>query len=1109
MQLIDKISQWKQELLTPNSADVLVNLSPGKNALEVEPISTPEQGVQIKKNKLISKLYDENRKSIRDSGTPIFGICHQLLSFEINGVSYNSPLQIASCDLSFNRLNQAYTITQLEPFYFNPFLVKLLQFDERKSNDEVLTDLKENGLHFQMSEINWCANFHPHRFILVKELETIEGLDHFAQPIRSIIDNENDEDCELKLHDGELFTADFDQQRVFEQVKKENTVVQGPPGTGKSQVISNLLGKTLASTYQGLLIAEKKVALDVIYERLKEKDLHHFCLLHHHQVNPKEFISSIKNTWSLLEKRNRTNKPYQLTSKLKMDGLSLTLERLRQPDLIGGISFSSFLHDTKNCSTDQAYFFTQLPSISQWKAEKDSLSLLIKTFGKKDKSWTFLKQNVVTEPIKSLEKDLIRINTLIQSMRDPSIKKVDLDEMSRKSGLAALFFYDDSLIDPKLFNVNDQKHKKFGRLYNKLIKYVEEVERLKAEKKHWNKQFSLSELNEYIKVLSSTSPFDLKSKFLRKKLLKFTDLNLKDAAKTLENLVQLKEAEKKLNDTRDQLRKIGIQPEIEQLNHINFVLKRLNQYDENLLKQIIALEPFKINELRQKSKNLNTLNSLIRKYLIIDDETIIYDVVEQLLNNLEQLARQCEHIKQVSDETKLIWRSCDTEEQVKSSIYHSHWRIFEGRFPQLAKLDSSAFQARIEEIIQLKHQEEEDLSELIKDHIQHKFDEMHKLLQTPAQKLDQRSKQLKKEIRKGKSILVKAFAKSRNLPSIYDLLNSEANHWIKVLHPLFLCSPFTVAKSIPIHKKFDLVIFDEASQIPLPHALGGLQRGKRIVVAGDPEQMAPSFLFQKKANRTHDLLHQASFYWRSRVLTNHYRSAHEKLIAFSNRYFYKNELTPYPVPGFKIPIDVINVEGKYVDRKNSIEAKKAAEIIHTLAKNKKNIGVVAFSKSQLDHILAELPTNSLDYLNEENLGFVQSLENVQGDQCDHLVISLGYAKNDEGQFHMRFGPLNEEQGHRRLNVLMSRARKKITFIRSVNADDFTISDNNGVEMLRKLMLFLEEDQDDVTHLFPPGISADGNELLIVAPQTIFSQVTSLVNYYSVMIERGWKIKTEF
>tara|TARA_B100000508_G_scaffold137355_1_gene131623 strand:- start:145755 stop:149102 length:3348 start_codon:yes stop_codon:yes gene_type:complete len=1105
-----QISQWKEELLAPNKTDVLVNLDPDTNALEVGKEIIENEKISLPIERRINKLFKAHQQSIKESGTPIFGVCKNTVKFDLDNRSYTLPLFIANCSIKKNRLNQNFDIEQNEAFYLNPYLTKLVNLTEEFEDTEQFQDwCSSNRFEIEISIGQWIANVHPHRFILVKELERIEKLNKLSHGTMQLLGDEGQDQSELDLNEGELFNSDSDQQAVYDKARLENLVVQGPPGTGKSQVITNLIGKAVANNNSTLLVAEKKVALQVIYDKLKSFDLHHFCLLHHHELNARDFIRSLEQTWNLLENRQKVQRQFSTPSKFALDGLDLTLERLRQPELIGGVNYSEFKSMSRNSNFKSVDFFADVPDIPTWKSDKEQLKKL--EIEDLSDEWTYLKSSVFESDIAHLEKKLIKIRSLIEEISIPEISRKSIDEMMKKSGIASLFFYDDLLISPEIFKPNSSIQKKFVKHFNNLIKLTEECTALEDEKKHWKRNFSLSELQEYISVLASSSKFGLRSRFQRKKLLKYTDLDLKDARSTLQNLIDLKKKEDELIKTKQAIRKLGLSDDMGELEHINYVIRRSKQVDNNIIQELTKCTGEQLQEYKKLADQLSSVNSLIVENILIEPNKSIKPIIQKLISRLGKIAANLDSIKSISDKTKKVWRLTSSIKKAEDTILYSHWNQFSGRFPELAKMDNAALLAKLNNIIELKKAEHQHFGVFILDSIQQNFEDYSSLLGIPARKLNEEQKRFKKELRKGKSILVKAFAKKRVFPSIYDLLESEAKHWIHLLHPIFLCSPYTVARSLPIDHSFDLVIFDEASQIPLPHALGGVQRGKRIIVAGDSEQMAPSFYFQSKNTSTHDLLHQSSFYWRNQMLTNHYRSSHERLIAFSNKYFYEDKLTTFPKPSENYPIHLINTEGKFIDRVNQEEAKVSAKEIQKLLKNENgSIGIVAFSQKQLTTILNQLPPQTVDLLMDEDYpGFVQSLENVQGDQCDHLIISLGYAKDEDGKFNMRFGPLNQEQGHRRLNVLMSRAKDKITFIRSVKSEDFNISDNEGVEHLRKLMLFLEEEQKESVHKFPKGISLkEKNHLVISSPQKIFENALSLTNYFDVLTSRGWKVSIQ-
>jgi superfamily I DNA and/or RNA helicase len=225
--------------------------------------------------------------------------------------------------------------------------------------------------------------------------------------------------------------------------------------------------------------------------------------------------------------------------------------------------------------------------------------------------------------------------------------------------------------------------------------------------------------------------------------------------------------------------------------------------------------------------------------------------------------------------------------------------------------------------------------------------------------------------------------------------------------------------------------------------------------------MSPSSYFST-ATESVDLLHQASFYLQSKFLSYHYRSYHPELISFSNKHFYQNRLSAFKHANYSDkPINFNYLpQGRFDNRVNSVEAKAVADYITSIISSKGTLGIVAFSESQLQEIVSFLSTKTKTILQEkidsEEI-FFKSVENVQGDECDELIISFGYGYSlQEGVFAHRFGPINLSSGSKRLNVLFTRSRKKITFFASVNHDDFKQSSNESVEILRKWFRKMDE-----------------------------------------------------
>jgi superfamily I DNA and/or RNA helicase len=304
---------------------------------------------------------------------------------------------------------------------------------------------------------------------------------------------------------------------------------------------------------------------------------------------------------------------------------------------------------------------------------------------------------------------------------------------------------------------------------------------------------------------------------------------------------------------------------------------------------------------------------------------------------------------------------------------------------------------------------------------------------------------------------------------------------------------------------FSIAIFDEASQIPLEHSFGALQRAKRFLVAGDPQQMSPSSYFSG-SNDTLDLLHQSSFYLPNLFLSYHYRSYHTELISFSNTHFYQNRLHAFRHADFQEnPIHFKYVEQAFYDNRVNIkEAQEVARFISQKINSKEKIGVVAFSENQLQAIFNELPQKIRDEIQdkmENDEIFFKSVENVQGDECDELIISFGYGFSEvEGVFAMRFGPMNLSNGAKRLNVLLTRARKMIHFFASVKSEDFKNSSNETVNLIRKWFQKIES-QPEKSHNenFEVGFRKfveENNNILVI---------NTLISIYK---NRKWKISNE-
>lgn len=310
----------------------------------------------------------------------------------------------------------------------------------------------------------------------------------------------------------------------------------------------------------------------------------------------------------------------------------------------------------------------------------------------------------------------------------------------------------------------------------------------------------------------------------------------------------------------------------------------------------------------------------------------------------------------------------------------------------------------------------------------------------------------------------------------------EAPELMKVVAPCMLMSPLTVSQYLQPTVDFDLVIFDEASQLPTSEAIGALARAKCAIIVGDPKQLPPTSFFSSvyvdednpESEDMESILDDClALGIPERHLIWHYRSKHESLIAFSNNMYYDSKLCTFPSPdALDSKVKLCLVEGGFYDRgatkRNEAEADALIEDVIRRLKdpvlNRSSIGIVTFSSVQKDFIerkltraIAENKVEDAAYDREEPL-FVKNLENVQGDERDVILFSVCYGPDRQGRVSLNFGPLNQAGGWRRLNVAVSRAREEMVVFSSMTSSliDLSKTKSKGVAGLKAFLEFAQK-----------------------------------------------------
>ncbi|MEP4652472.1 MAG: AAA domain-containing protein [Ilumatobacter sp.] len=377
-------------------------------------------------------------------------------------------------------------------------------------------------------------------------------------------------------------------------------------------------------------------------------------------------------------------------------------------------------------------------------------------------------------------------------------------------------------------------------------------------------------------------------------------------------------------------------------------------------------------------------------------------------------------------------------------------------------------------------------------------------------------KERKRAYRAGRRVLEREFDKKMRYRSIRELAAGDSGVVVRDLKPIWLMSPLSVSDTLPLDGDlFDVVVFDEASQIPVEDAVPTLFRAGQTVVVGDRMQLPPTRFFSTGSDEDDDIvvdadgegddqrititldadsfLTQADLSLDSTMLTWHYRSRSESLIGYSNHAFYDARLATIPdrsfdaverepivvagpdeaaenlATSFERPISFHSIErGVYEDRRNVAEADYIAEMVRAMlvAATGHTIGIVAFSEAQQTAIesslaeLAVLDRRFADLLEAEQVRtdddefvglFVKNLENVQGDERDVIIMSVCYARNADGRMRMNFGPINQAGGERRLNVIFSRAKQHMMIVSSIVGSDITNTHNDGAAHLARFL----------------------------------------------------------
>jgi very-short-patch-repair endonuclease len=933
-------------------------------------------------------------------------------------------------------------------------------------------------------------------------------------------------------------------------------VVQGPPGTGKSQTITNIIADGLARDKKILFVSEKMAALEVVKRRLDAVGLGDVCLeLHSHKTNKKAVLEELKRTLDLgRPKINDTEiTEYQLNdTKKKLNEYCIAINtpilesKISPNQAIGHIS--RLKNKFKGIEPPILNGNPIVPDSSKLKFQQnleliEQLQRAVNSIGSfKDNPFWGVKRKEM------LPLERARIQQLFSSLRE-SYRQIVLNSehlchllFSRNinnlhDAKEALSVADNVLNSGHLsdFPINIELLLQNESIIRSALKYMQEINNIHAKLSDivcadaWTYDFS------YIK-------HDLEH--YRKNVLKFFKPQYRSARKASSILFK---ANKPIADNKALLIMANIEYErscraafdesipvltsllgghwkganTDWIKVMSVVEKAKNIHsailDGILPKWILEVFNTSIDVMALKSAatdlgvNVNQFISIFNQTLskldfscanvILDkDFQLISDVIDSWNFHFEELSKiiNFNHMEELCTEMSLL-------------EYYNIAQTWESAYLLLADLYALRwYEALVDEVYKerpiLQYFNSEDQFKNIQI-----FNQMDKNLldATKYHLMEMHWENLPKYEANGQlGVLHTEFAKKRRHIPIRKLLQ-KSGRAIQSIKPVFMMSPMSIAAYlVPGACEFDLVVFDEASQVKPVEAFGALIRANQAVVVGDEKQMPPTSFFDRVLHSeseedeedtlpVSDMESILSLFLGkgcpSKMLKWHYRSRHESLIAVSNKKFYNNHLVIFPSPvifrspdkkddkkGDKKGIIFTHLPNTSYDRggsrTNQKEAKAVAEAViqHAKEEHDKSLLVVAFSEAQAHAIEDELETlrkrnnRYEDFFAQDKVEpfKVRNLETVQGDERDVIFISVGYGKSADGYFTMNFGPLNKDGGERRLNVLITRARLRCEIFTNLRSVDIDLEKSNsvGVAALKMYLEYAETGHLEVPEL---------------------------------------------
>ena len=1059
---------------------------------------------------------------------------------------YDAPILLAPISLSKASSVDPYRIKVTgDDIILNPtfayklqseYKIELPEYDD-EGIDEYLQKIQQlvSKLKWQVSKVCKIGLFSFLKINMYMDLK--DNADKVLQNVnvRCLLGDGRTTAFDKKLQEAQFNVVDADSSQIMaiEMAKAgESFVLQGPPGTGKSQTITNIIAECMGDGKKVLFVSEKLAALDVVYNKLKQAGLEDFCLqLHSHKANKRDFIQELCRVMRQ-GKSGVSSKAYEEEDRLNKSHIILDnyVDVLHRPNDVIGKSLYALVEEVCACqssarldffvdgieSKGEDYIKNAVDLIEHYAEYTQSIGYDYKTnpwYGYVSEDASYQQKFKTKLSLENLVKKAESAQALADKISaEYGINGVDTVE---KLGLYAKLFaligssqyIVGALLDKKAFRVVAEKVVKLRSLADEIktvegaikAEYAQDIFRFDAEQAEKVLQknsgaFSRLFSKEYKTILGEIKRCRKGGKASYKEALSLTKLLLEykvksaDFAKCEEGVKQkLSSSYEGVNSQWDILDK--------ELAALKELLAKISDFG-NLTQSCEDLEyPYDREELRELSKSISDLIDGVdgEEAAGYFDRNIFDFNATQFQEAANKLNRCLSNFDMLDSWTRFLGVLKGMQQSGLTAFIDV--AVKEEILPQdLSEAFKKVFYSQWIDVIIQREEFLKVLPRVSHDKTVNIFCEKDvRGFEISKAKVRAKLSALRPDlslVAPGSAVanLLNEGGKKRRQKPIRTLL-SQIRELAQNLKPCFLMSPLSVSTFLTPDVKFDVVVFDEASQIFPQDAIGAIYRANQLIVVGDSKQMPPSNFFTsmvdvedyednedvKDFESVLDLcatvLPQLRLKW-------HYRSRYETLIEFSNKNFYEGDLVTFP--SSKIDAEGIGVDFKYVEggtfdhktRTNRAEAEYIVDLIFENIKKypDRSLGVVAFSISQQDLIERLLAKRRLQDSSHEDFFasdkaepfFVKNLETVQGDERDTIIFSVAYAKDKDGKMSQNFGPINKIGGERRLNVAFTRAKLNVQLVASIHGYDINLKNANsqGARMLRDYLDFAQNGQTD-------------------------------------------------